>query len=50
MLYMNAHVDPFNWYGLTFNPAWISNHIPSTMRDEITFPLPNFNGAIVEVW
>ena len=27
-------------------PAWISNHIPSEMWGEITYPFPNFN----EVW
>ena len=31
-------------------PAWISNHIPDTMRDEINHPFPNFNGCAVEVW
>ena len=30
-------------------PAWISNHIPDTMRDEINHPFPNFNGCAVEV-
>ena len=30
--------------------AWISNHIPSKVWDEITYPFPNFNGYTVEVW
>ena len=37
-------------HGLTYIPAWISNHIPSKMWDENTYPFPNFNGATVEVW
>ena len=31
-------------------PAWISNHMPSKLWDEITYPFPNFNGSTVEVW
>ena len=31
-------------------PAWISNHQPSKMWDEITWTSPNFNGCTVEVW
>ena len=30
--------------------AWISNHMPSEVWDEITYPFPNFNGCTVEVW
>ena len=30
-------------------PAWISNHMPSKVWDEITYPFLNFNGAAVEV-
>ena len=29
---------------------WISNHMPSTMCDEITYLFPNFNRATVEGW
>ena len=32
------------------NPAWISNHMPHKVCDEIAYPLPNFNGATVKVW
>ena len=32
--------------GLTWIPSWISNHMPSKVWDEITYPVPNFN----EVW
>ena len=35
---------------LTLIPAWISNHMPSKMWDEITYPFPNFNSCTVEVW
>ena len=28
--------------------AWISNHMPDTMRNEITYPFPNFNGVVCE--
>ena len=31
-------------------PAWLSNHIPSKVWDEITYPFPNFNGGTIEVW
>ena len=31
-------------------PAWISNYIHYEMWGEITYPLPNLNGATVEVW
>ena len=30
--------------------AWISNHIPSKVWDEITYLFPNFNGCTIEVW
>ena len=32
------------------SPAWISNHKPSKVWDEITYPFPNFNGCTGEVW
>ena len=43
------HLWPFYWHGLTFIPAWISNHAPSKVWDEITYPFLNFNGTTVEV-
>ena len=30
-----------SWFNI---PAWISNHIPTKIWDEITYPIPNFNG------
>ena len=47
---INICWDPFHWHGLTSIPAWISNHIPSKMWDEIRYPFQNFNGCTVEVW
>ena len=39
----------FYWHGLTLISAWISNHIPSKVWDEITYPFLNLNGATVEL-
>ena len=41
--------SPFNKLGFTLFPAWISNHMPIEVWDEITYPFLNFNGAIDEV-
>ena len=41
---------PFTNIGWTLIPARISDHIPSKVWDEITYPFPNFNGCSVEVW
>ena len=35
--------------GWTLIPAWICNHTPSEVWNEIAYPLPNFNGAAVEI-
>ena len=35
---------------LTLIQAWINNHMPSTVWDEITYPFLNFNGRVVDVW
>ena len=42
--------DPFYQHWLTKIPAWISDHMPSEVWDDITYLFPNFNGAAVEVW
>ena len=39
----------FYYHGLTLIPAWISNHMPSKVWGEITYPFLNFNGCTVEV-
>ena len=36
--------------GLTLISAWISNHMPWELWDNITHSFPNFNGCTVEVW
>ena len=36
-------------HGLTLVPARISNHMPSEVLGEITYPFLNYNGATVEV-
>ena len=33
----------------TLIPAWISDHMPSKVCDEITYPFLNFNGCTIEV-
>ena len=45
-----ASWGPFYLYWLTLIPAWISNYMPSKMWNEITYPFPNFNHCIIEVW
>ena len=44
-----ASWGPFYLHGLTLIPAWIINHMPGKVWDEITYPFINFNGATVEV-
>ena len=41
---------PFNLHGWTLIPAYISNHMASKVRNEISYPFLIFNGATVEVW
>ena len=38
-------LGPLNWHGLTLIPAWISNHRPGKMWDEITYTFPNSKGV-----
>ena len=38
----------YNHKGL-FSLTWISNHMPSKVWDEITYPFPNFNGCTIKV-
>ena len=35
---------------LTVMSGWVSNYIHYTVRYEISYPLPNFNGAVIEFW
>ena len=48
--YSSTNIAVAPEYGLTSLPVWISNHMPSKVLDEITYPFPNFNGATVEGW
>ena len=40
----------FDQHGLVLIAAWISNHMSDKVWDDITYPFPNFNSYIVEVW
>ena len=42
--------ESFQYHGLISIPSWISNHMPSKVWDEITYPFPIFNGATIEGW
>ena len=48
LIHIRAARSLFYWFGWTLIPACISDHIPSKVWDEITFP--KLNGCIVEVW
>ena len=37
------------WFNFSLIPAWISNHMPGKVWNEITYPFLNFNGCTVEV-
>ena len=39
-----------SWSYDTSQVGGINNHMPSMVRDEITYPFPNFNGCTVDVW
>ena len=41
---------PLYWHGLTYIPAWLSNHMSSQMWDDITYSFPNCNSCAFEVW
>ena len=47
---MSNIYGPFYQCGLTLIPAWLSNHMPRNVWDEITYQFPNFNGATIDVW
>ena len=38
---------PFNSHGLTLIPSWIIDYVHCKVWGEITYPFPNFNGAVV---
>ena len=41
---------PFHWQRSTLIPAWISNHMPIKMWDEIIYPCQNFHSFTIDVW
>ena len=41
---------PFYYHSLALILAWMNNHMPSKMWNNITYRFPNFNGTTVEVW
>ena len=50
MVQQQIDLGPFYWHGLTLISAWVSNHMPGKVCDELTYPFLNFNGCTVEVW
>ena len=40
---------PFTNMDQLLSLAWISDHMPSKVWDELTYPFPNFNGCTIEV-
>ena len=49
LLYNTVPVTPLlTWFN--FNPRMDKDHTPGKVWDKITYPFPNFNGAIFEVW
>ena len=43
-----ANMVLLTWFNFFLIPVWISNHMPSKMWDEITYPFPNINNWNVE--
>ena len=46
---LGSWIEMSNLLVVTLIPAWISNHMPSKVWDEITYPFLNFSGCTVEV-
>ena len=36
----------FYWHGIQFIPAWISDYNHYKIWDELTYPIPHFNGSL----
>ena len=43
-------MGPFYQQELIIFLAWIRNHMPGKVWNEVTYPFANFNGTTVEVW
>ena len=50
LLVWTGSQDPLYQHELTLIPAWISNHLPSKVWNEIAHPFPNLSGTTIEVW
>ena len=48
--YTYTSSSPFYQHGLNLILAWISNHMPSKVWDDIPYPFPNCNGCTVDLW
>ena len=44
-----GYLGPFPWHGSTLILAWMNNYSHHKVWDEITYPVPNINGADVEI-
>ena len=40
----------FYLHGLNYIPAWISNHMPSKVWEQIIYSFPNFSVSNIEIW
>ena len=49
-IYMYVTSSLFYLHSLTLISTWISNHMPSKVWGEITYPFLNFNGTTIEVY
>ena len=45
----NSHPWPLLLTWFNFNPSMGKYYMPGKVRDEITYPFPNFNGGTVEI-
>ena len=41
-------MDPFYWHDIHIIPKWLSNHMSSKVWNEITYPIPSFNGLVMD--
>ena len=47
--YLYIHQGPFFLYGITLISAWINNHKPSKIWDQITYLFPKCNAYTIEI-
>ena len=46
----SVYQEPFNYYGLTYIPAWFSHRTASKVSNISIHLFPNFNGCTFDVW